>query len=95
VSAAAPLLLWGKGDDLTHLGRLDRPVIRSVLLESELKAVLVVPDLELPKQPPCVTLTRHDTANPATVAAGYLLTADLKEVRGVEQRLPTRSAWAN
>jgi hypothetical protein len=35
-------------DDLTHLGRLDGPVIRSVLLESEMKAVLVVPDLEFP-----------------------------------------------
>lgn len=47
-------------DDLTHLGRLDGPVIRSVLLESEMKAVLVVPGLELPKQPPRMTLTRHD-----------------------------------
>jgi hypothetical protein len=27
-------------DDLTHLGRLDGPVIRSVLLEGEMKAVI-------------------------------------------------------
>src|ERR1017187_6435878 len=34
--------------------------MRSVLLESEMKAVLVVPDLKLAKQPPRVTLIRHD-----------------------------------
>jgi hypothetical protein len=27
-------------DDLTHLGRLDGPVVRSVLLERKIKAVL-------------------------------------------------------
>jgi hypothetical protein len=36
-------------DDLTHLGRLDGPVIRSVLLESEMGSILVVPDLEFLK----------------------------------------------
>src|ERR1017187_5490385 len=35
-------------------------MIRSVLLESEMKAVLVVPDLELLKQPSRMALTRHD-----------------------------------
>jgi len=50
----------GLRDDLTHLGRLNRPVIRSVLLEGEMKAVLVVPDLKLAKQPPRVTLIRHN-----------------------------------
>ena len=47
-------------DDFTHLGRLNRPVIRSVLLEGQIKAVLVVPDLEFSKRPPRVTLIRHD-----------------------------------
>ena len=35
-------------------------MIRSVLLENEMKAVLVVPDLQLLKQPSRMTLTRHN-----------------------------------
>jgi hypothetical protein len=35
-------------------------VVRSVLVESEMKAILVVPDPELLKQPSRMTLTRHN-----------------------------------
>ena len=47
----------GKRDDLAHLGHLDRPVIRSVLREGEMNAILVVPGLELSEQPSSVSLT--------------------------------------
>jgi hypothetical protein len=46
-----------KRDDLAHLGRLDRPVVRSVLREHEMNAILVVPGLELSEEPSRVSFT--------------------------------------
>jgi hypothetical protein len=47
----------GKRDDLAHLGRLDRPVVRSILGEGEMNAILVVPGLRFSEQPSRVTFT--------------------------------------
>jgi hypothetical protein len=47
----------GRGDDGTYLGRLDGPVIRSVLREGEMGSLLVVPGLELSEEPSRVSFT--------------------------------------
>lgn len=57
----------GKGDDLAHLGRLDRPVVRSVLREGEMNAILDVPGLELSSSSgrlsPLKDVEEHDDRN--------------------------------
>ncbi len=49
-----------KREDLAHLGRLDWPVVRGVLREGDMNAILVVPGLELSEQPPRVSFTDHE-----------------------------------
>jgi hypothetical protein len=60
----------GKGDDGTYLRRLDRPVVRGVLREGEMRAILVVPGLELSEQPSRVSFTDHDDAIEELAADG-------------------------